>query len=120
MRTLSPGTRYARLIVLDDAGEDLNGNRRCLCRCDCGQRVEVYVWNIIYGYTKSCGCLKRERVEELNRKRGHVRSVVFRMDREEYMEKCRHNRSGWCALKDRQCGSFACARMRYYRKVKGE
>ena len=31
------------------------------CRCDCGNVVNVFWGNVRRGFTKSCGCLRRER-----------------------------------------------------------
>lgn len=112
---LNRGERYGRLVVMGDAGLDDNGLRRYRCICDCGTEVTVYGGNLRSGMTRSCGCLRKERLA-VNRFRGKVQT----MDPDRYREACRHNRSGWCDLKDRQCGSFSCARMRHYRKVKGE
>ena len=36
----------------------INGKRKCLCRCQCGNVCEKDLVKVISGHTKSCGCLK--------------------------------------------------------------
>lgn len=54
-----PGDRHGRLVVLAEAG--LRRRERIyLCRCDCGNEVEVTGSHLRRGATRSCGCLVRE------------------------------------------------------------
>jgi hypothetical protein len=56
---LEPGTRFARLVVLEHSG--FRGPRRVYrCVCDCGEVVEVAGRHLKSGNTKSCGCWHRE------------------------------------------------------------
>lgn len=32
--------------------------QNCLCECECSARKLVYVWSLMYGKSKSCGCKK--------------------------------------------------------------
>ncbi len=41
-----------------------------LCQCDCGERRIVDGSSLKRGFTKSCGCLRRERARGLNRTHG--------------------------------------------------
>lgn len=52
--------RFGRLVVR--AKTALRQNRRIIwrCNCDCGNRVKVSASDLVSGYVKSCGCLKRE------------------------------------------------------------
>jgi hypothetical protein len=52
--------RYGRLVVLGIAGSVKQGRRVWKCRCDCGQEIDAYSYNLESGNTKSCGCLHRE------------------------------------------------------------
>lgn len=45
-----------------------NGETRYLCRCDCGNTSIVRRSNLRKGVTKSCGCIKRERIRESHKK----------------------------------------------------
>ncbi|MCD8365292.1 MAG: transcriptional regulator [Clostridiales bacterium] len=55
------GRRFGRLTVLYPT--DRRDEKRSvfwMCRCDCGNTVEVTESNLVYGTYRSCGCLKRE------------------------------------------------------------
>ncbi len=41
-----------------------------LCRCDCGTERPVERGSLLNGYSKSCGCLHRERASELGKTLG--------------------------------------------------
>ena len=64
------GETINRLVVIREYGRDKHGNVLWLCRClgkngnDCGKEVVVATCNLRNGHTKSCGCLKRERLRE--------------------------------------------------------
>jgi hypothetical protein len=58
------GRRFSRLLVLGIAGKDENGCIRWLCQCDCGKQKTVYGLNLTRGFSKSCGCLQKERAAE--------------------------------------------------------
>ena len=47
--------RFGRLIVLDTYIKDKV--RYCKCKCDCGNEKTTTYDHLMYGYTKSCGCL---------------------------------------------------------------
>lgn len=64
------GQRFGRLIVVADSGLRTRANNRLwYCRCDCGQLTTVSRGNLEYGKTRSCGCLRRERLATRNRAR---------------------------------------------------
>lgn len=59
---ITVGDRFGMLTVLERVE---NGARRTLryrCRCDCGAEVVVFGCSLASGHTKSCGCLRRERM----------------------------------------------------------
>ena len=70
------GQTINRLVVIREYGRDKHGNVLWLCRClgkngdDCGKEVIVSANNLRKGNTKSCGCLKRERLSERNTSHG--------------------------------------------------
>lgn len=67
------GQRFGRLIVVADSGlRTAANNRLWYCRCDCGQLTTVSRGNLEYGKTRSCGCLRRERLAARNRARSGV------------------------------------------------
>jgi hypothetical protein len=56
------GRRFSRLTVLSFAGVGSRANALWLCRCDCGKEKVANAWHLRKGGTKSCGCLRREKV----------------------------------------------------------
>jgi len=66
------GQRFGRLTALHRTGESRNGKIIWRCRCDCGQEIESSLGKLGTD-TKSCGCLHREQVAQLNYRRGDAR-----------------------------------------------
>lgn len=64
------GNRYGRLVVLRHIGSDEQQKSLFLCRCDCGIEKIVRGHNLKYGFTKSCGCLRKEKFEALRNNGG--------------------------------------------------
>jgi len=65
--TIPLAPRYGRLTpvrVIPDAFEHNLGGRTAgvLCRCDCGEHRVVRPSDLRSGNTRSCGCLRRERM----------------------------------------------------------
>ena len=58
------GARFGRLPVKTYAGKTQAGNGRWSCLCDCGQSIVVQRIALLNGYSKSCGCLRREVTRE--------------------------------------------------------
>ncbi|MBA7515518.1 hypothetical protein ES705_07560 [subsurface metagenome] len=64
------GQKFGRLLVLWDSKERTKcGHIIWLCKCDCGKRVRIIGGNLRNGYSRSCGCLTRERIKILGRGR---------------------------------------------------
>ena len=62
------GHRYGRLTVLERAPN--KGRKvRWYCRCDCGSLCVSQTFDLIFGKTRSCGCLRNEVLSELREKR---------------------------------------------------
>lgn len=59
------GIKYGRLTVLEELPRDINsGKDMWLCQCECGNLKKTRGVNLRIGATKSCGCLRNERVKE--------------------------------------------------------
>lgn len=56
------GQRFGRLVAIRDNGTQC-GHRVWLCECDCGLEHNATVGNLRQGHVKSCGCLKRDIIE---------------------------------------------------------
>ena len=54
------GGEFNLLTALRRVDDDRNGARRYLCRCACGQELEVRGANLTSGAQVSCGCWRAE------------------------------------------------------------
>lgn len=79
------GQRFGRLIVekFDSWYIYYNGQRksaRWKCVCQCGKEIVTSSSSLIRGMSQSCGCLRRELLQELLRKKAGQRSLntIFR------------------------------------------
>ena len=69
-----PGMRFGRLSAKREMFPEKTGRkqyRTIECRCDCGKTVVSVLSDLHRGFTRSCGCLRRERVSEACFKHGH-------------------------------------------------
>lgn len=74
------GQRFGRLVVIECSSTV--PETRWLCRCDCGKTSVTSTGKLRSGWTKSCGCFKRDRSAEVNSvrmtKHGHSRTLEYR------------------------------------------
>ena len=65
------GQKFGKLLVIDKIGSCTlsNGRKKIkwLCKCECGNDVELISSVLVSGKTKSCGCLKLEKLIERNK-----------------------------------------------------
>lgn len=66
------GRRFDRLTVVKRDGtyvspDGLTTTPKWLCVCDCGNTSTVIGRNLITGATRSCGCLRKERLKRRKR-----------------------------------------------------
>lgn len=56
------GKRYYRLVVIAKASNqefpEEQSKTRWLCQCDCGNKTEVFGYQLRKGTVRSCGCLR--------------------------------------------------------------
>ena len=52
------GNRYGKLTVIEQVESSPSGNRRWLCKCDCGGTHIAITNNLKSGHTTNCGCKK--------------------------------------------------------------
>lgn len=85
------GNRYGKLIVLrKGSGRKTKGGQYIatwVCKCDCGNIVEIDGQKLRKGHTKSCGCLKKNnkgsRFNDLTGKRFNRLTVIRFIPQEE-------------------------------------
>lgn len=63
---ITPGQKIGRWTVLDDSILSSRGEKKWLCRCDCGTERYVLERSLLYGGSVSCGCFRKERASEAN------------------------------------------------------
>lgn len=63
---------FGRLVVIDIAGISTNGNYLWSCVCECGTGTTVSGSDLKSGHTKSCGCLRSERISALAKSRART------------------------------------------------
>jgi len=73
------GKRFGKLMVLDKTQErNKSGHIFWLCECDCGVQKNISSNHLINGTTKSCGCLRSEKGEEIRGSRQkHYKDGVY-------------------------------------------
>lgn len=59
--SIAPGAVIGRWTVLDAYEKTAKGEKKWLCRCECGTERYVLERSLKYGGSQSCGCLTRER-----------------------------------------------------------
>ena len=63
------GQKFERLTVIENVGSKPNGSVLWKCRCDCGNEIITETRLLRSGNTKSCGCLKIDKLRERTIKR---------------------------------------------------
>jgi len=51
------GQKFGRLTVIRQELKSKYYDKEWLCKCTCGEKTIVRTYNLVYGKTKSCGCL---------------------------------------------------------------
>lgn len=62
------GQRFTRLVIIGHGIVTQTG-ATYHCRCDCGGTIDAQPHHLTSGATRSCGCLKAERMRETSRRR---------------------------------------------------
>ena len=60
------GQRFGKLTAVErlDEKRGKDSSHLWLCRCDCGNEIKASVNNLLRGHNTSCGCAKRERLQQ--------------------------------------------------------
>jgi hypothetical protein len=67
------GKKFGRLFVKQLWRVDNNGSK-WLCFCDCGNLALVSTWRLMNGWTKSCGCIRKEVTSKLKFSHGQAKA----------------------------------------------
>lgn len=73
------GSKFSRLTVISQYGNDKRGEILWMCDCDCGGKVIALGGNLRSGGTKSCGCFNNDRIANLNRRHDMSNTRMFRI-----------------------------------------
>lgn len=66
--------RFGRLVVIKINNESLE----YICKCDCGKEKITIKKYLIYGQTKSCGCLHKENPNKFKKTHGQSKTQAYR------------------------------------------
>lgn len=78
------GKVFDRLTVIKDLPSRMSGvsavksKRYILCRCSCGNEVEIAFESVRGGKVGSCGCLRKESIASVNYTHGDYKSVEYK------------------------------------------
>lgn len=79
------GKRFGRLVVKHKAF-DKGRFPYWHCKCDCGSEKDINVYSLISGNTKSCGCIRKEKISSVMLKHGGKHERLYKV---------------WCDMKTR-------------------
>ena len=71
------GREFSRLTVISRVANSKSGQTRWECICKCGNTVTISGTSLVSGQTKSCGCLHKEKIGDLNRTHGLTKSKIY-------------------------------------------
>jgi hypothetical protein len=72
------GLRFGRLLVVGEAKRD-KSSKKLLCLCDCGEQCVVRRPNLLYGGSRSCGCLRAEISGARTRTHGMSKTAIYKV-----------------------------------------
>ena len=77
------GNKYGKLTVLSLSNERTIHNKTiCICKCDCGNIVNIISNSLQTGNTTSCGCLDRKVKNLVNNKYGMLTVIKYISERD--------------------------------------
>ena len=73
------GQRFGRYTVLNYCGTSKFGSSLWICECDCGNIKTIPTNGLTSGQYKSCGCLKKERMEIAGKTHGSSKTRLYKI-----------------------------------------
>lgn len=78
-RTKELGNKYGNLTVIAYDGDSQDKSRNVTCMCDCGNKITTNISRIRNaGYVPSCGCLRKEKIGNLNKSHGLYKHKIYK------------------------------------------
>jgi len=71
------GQVFGRLIVIEFMGLNYHYEAQWKCKCECGNEITVLSGQLMAGYIKSCGCLRRESMIKRSTTHGKSKTRIF-------------------------------------------
>lgn len=75
------GQRFGRLVVIERAENYVqpSGQKKTQwrCKCDCGNEIITVGYNLTRGLCTSCGCVRIERLVQMNKTHGKSNHILF-------------------------------------------
>lgn len=71
------GKRFGRLVVISKSDKNNGGKTYWNCVCDCGNKCVVYANKLKSGETKSCGCIRKERLRNMTKTHGQRQTRIY-------------------------------------------
>ena len=72
------GEVFGTLTIMKEDAK-VNGMRRVICKCACGEIKSFYMGNLRWGHTQSCGCLRMVGLSERNTTHGSSPARLYRV-----------------------------------------
>lgn len=71
--------RFGKLTVVKRLSmeERVHKPNDLLCLCDCGKTIQTNAYKLLTGHSKSCGCMKAERIGNLNKKYQYTNKRLY-------------------------------------------
>ena len=74
-----PGTRFGKLVVVEECDRSKHGDRMWKCRCDCGAETVIRTSTLTRGDAKSCGCMIGDNLRKHNHSKERLHNVWKKM-----------------------------------------
>lgn len=71
------GNKFGRLLVIR-LDQPIGNRRSFLCLCDCGNSKIVRSESLTAGITKSCGCIRFEKIQNLRKSHGKSKTAEYK------------------------------------------
>lgn len=76
-----PGAKFGRLMVIKRIEAEGKLTSKVRCKCECGKITRPFIDGLIYGATKSCGCLASEVTAARNKENAKYGDMASRYPR---------------------------------------